>query len=64
MVRRSCFDDVGIFDINLKSFVEDWDLWLRIASRFPFKVVKEVLVYYLQRTNGSSKNWHAMEENY
>ncbi|MEM6751976.1 MAG: glycosyltransferase family A protein [Cyanobacteria bacterium P01_C01_bin.38] len=64
MVRRSCFDDVGIFDKNLSSFVEDWDMWLRIAERFPFKVIEEVLVYYRQHPNGGSKNWQAMEENY
>lgn len=64
MVRRSCFDDVGIFDRQLSSFVEDWDMWLRIAERFPFKVIKEVLVYYRQHPNGGSKNWQAMEENY
>ncbi|MGB3760140.1 MAG: glycosyltransferase family 2 protein [Rivularia sp. (in: cyanobacteria)] len=64
MVRRSCFDDVGLFDRNLSSFVEDWDMWLRIASRFPFKVANEVLVYYRQHPNGGSKNWQSMEENY
>ena len=64
MVRRSCFDDVGIFDVNVGSFVEDWELWLRIASRFPFKVVKEVLVYYRQHSNSASKNWQAMEKGY
>jgi len=64
MIRRSCFDDVGIFDKSLSSFVEDWDMWLRIASRFSFKVVKEVLVYYRQHSNSGSKNWQAMEENY
>jgi glycosyltransferase involved in cell wall biosynthesis len=64
MVRRNCFDDVGIFDRNLGSFVEDWDMWLRIAERFHFKVLKEVLVYYRQHSNGTSKNWHAMEKSY
>lgn len=64
MVRRSCFDNIGIFDKNLSSFVEDWDMWLRIAERFAFKVIKQVLVYYRQHPNGGSKNWQAMEENY
>ena len=64
MVRRICFDDVGIFDVNIGSFVEDWELWLRIASRFPFKVIKEVLVYYRQHSNSTSKNWQAMEKGY
>ncbi len=64
MVRRSSFDDVGIFDPNLGSCVEDWDMWLRIAARFPFKVVKEVLVYYRQHSNSGSKNWQGMEKSY
>jgi len=64
MVRRYCFDSVGVFDWNLSSFgsVEDWDMWLRIASRFPFKVVKEPLVYYRQHITSGSKNWKAMEQ--
>src|SRR5262249_39412105 len=36
LVRKSCFDDVGGFDVD-KVQVEDWDMWLRIArwSRTP-----------------------------
>lgn len=65
MVRRSCFDTVGVFDQNLPSAtIEDWDMWLRIASRYPFKVVKEPLVYYRQHPTSSSKNWEAMEQGF
>ena len=35
MIRRSCFDDVGLFDENLR-FSEDWDMWLRIAAGISF----------------------------
>ncbi|MBW4507525.1 MAG: glycosyltransferase [Scytonematopsis contorta HA4267-MV1] len=62
MVRRACFEKVGLFDLNLsRSYVEDWDMWLRIATCYPFKVVKEALVFYRQHTNSSSKNWKAIE---
>ncbi|MBW4611987.1 MAG: glycosyltransferase family 2 protein [Desmonostoc vinosum HA7617-LM4] len=64
MVRRSCFDTVGIFDWNLSRYNvhEDWDMWLRIAARYPFKVVKETLVYYRQVSSSASKKWQAVEE--
>jgi len=66
MVRRSCFDTVGIFDSNLTYFNvnEDWDMWLRIADRYPFKVIKEPLVYYRQSSSSSSRNWHLMEQSF
>lgn len=60
MVRRSCFETVGLFDRNLGSHVEDWDMWLRMANHYPFKVVKEPLVYYRQVSNSTSRNWAAM----
>jgi glycosyltransferase involved in cell wall biosynthesis len=65
MVRRCCFETVGVFDHqNLGSYVEDWDMWLRIASRYPFKVLKEPLVYYRQHPKNISKNWKAMEKGF
>ncbi|PSB64029.1 glycosyl transferase [Chroococcidiopsis cubana SAG 39.79] len=65
LVRRSCFDTSGIFDSNLPSATtEDWDMWLRIASRYPFKVLKEPLVYYRQISTSGSRNWKAMEESF
>jgi glycosyltransferase involved in cell wall biosynthesis len=37
LVRRDCLDVVGVFDENPEFFTaEDYDLWLRIAARFPF----------------------------
>lgn len=64
MIRRSCFETVGVFDCNLRSFVEDWDMWLRIASRYPFKLLKEPLVYYRQISTSGSRNWQAMEKSF
>ncbi|MEH1816780.1 MAG: glycosyltransferase family A protein [Nostoc sp.] len=64
MVRRSCFETVGLFDCNLGSYLEDWDMWLRMASRYPFKVVKEPLVYYRQSSSSASRNWEAMARSF
>ena len=64
LVRRQCFETVGMFDLNLRSHVEDWDMWLRIAARYPFKVIKEPLTYYRQRSTSASKDWQAMERGF
>ncbi|MFB2917415.1 glycosyltransferase family 2 protein [Aerosakkonema funiforme] len=59
MVRRSCFEDVGVFDSKL-SGVADWDMWIRIASRYLFGLIKEPLVRYRQHPNNMSNNCQAM----
>jgi glycosyltransferase involved in cell wall biosynthesis len=64
LIRKLCFETVGVFDRNLGSFVEDWDLWLRIAPHFDFKVIKEPLVYYRQLPSSASRNLEAMERSY
>lgn len=64
MIRRCCFESVGVFDINLGSLCDDWEMWIRIASRYSFKVVKEPLVYYRAHSNSTSKNWELMEQAY
>jgi glycosyltransferase involved in cell wall biosynthesis len=63
MVRRGCFETVGVFDRELTS-VEDWDMWIRIAARYPFAVIKEPLTYYRQLPTSSSKNVKQMEKSF
>lgn len=55
MVRRSCLEAVQGFDQTLMS-AEDWDLWIRIAARYEFAVVREPLVLYRQHLNSKSNN--------
>ena len=43
MLRKSILDEVGGFD-ELMPVCEDYDLWLRIAARYPFKFLKEKLI--------------------
>ncbi len=56
MVRRCCFETVGMFDKNLR-FAEDWDMWIRLAARYPFAVLKEPLVSYREHPNSKSKKY-------
>ena len=64
MVRKSCFDSHGGFDQNLGSYVEDWDMWLRLALDYPFEVIEESLTYYRQLEGSASRNWVKMERSY
>lgn len=57
MIRRSCFEDVGVFDTNLLS-AEDWDMWIRIAAKYSFAVIREPLVSYRQHLKSKSNNLH------
>jgi glycosyltransferase involved in cell wall biosynthesis len=43
MIKRSLFDRVGEFDETLPA-CEDYDLWLRISSRFPIYLVDTPLI--------------------
>jgi glycosyltransferase involved in cell wall biosynthesis len=63
VVRRCCFNNVGLFEENLR-FNEDWEMWIRIASRYEFAVTKEPLVYYRQHLQSASKKWQLMEQGY
>ena len=55
MVRRQCFDAVGLFDQSLRS-AEDWDMWIRLAKKYEFAVVKEPLVRYRIHPKSKSHN--------
>ena len=59
MIRRSCFDDLGLFDRQV-SPSDDWDMWWRIAAKYEFTVIKEPLVLYRQHPNNSSKKCDRM----
>ena len=45
VVRRECLDRVGLFDETI-TYIEDWDLWMRIASKYPVGHVAEPLACY------------------
>ncbi|MCP4109799.1 MAG: glycosyltransferase [Desulfobacteraceae bacterium] len=43
MIKRSLFDEVGVFDENLPA-CEDYDLWLRISCRYPVYLIDTPLI--------------------
>ncbi len=43
MIHRSLFEETGLFDENLPA-CEDYDLWLRICSRYPVLYIDEALI--------------------
>ncbi|MCU0497004.1 MAG: glycosyltransferase family 2 protein [Anaerolineae bacterium] len=51
MVKRAAILEVGGFDPTI-TLAEDWDLWLRLAERYPFAALSEKLVYYTTRPDG------------
>ncbi len=45
IIPRHVFDRVGYFD-EAERAADDWDMWLRIAARFPVAAVDEVVARY------------------
>ena len=45
LMRRSCFDKIGLFDERLPSF-QDYDLWLRAARKYHFECIREPMLKY------------------
>jgi glycosyltransferase involved in cell wall biosynthesis len=50
-VRRSCLDEVGLFDETLR-VTEDRDLWFRVASKYEVALVPVIVALY--RTSSES----------
>ena len=56
IVRRECFFKTSIFDESLKMGI-DWDLWLRISTKYQFEFVDEpLLIYRMGHSGQMSKN--------
>lgn len=51
IVRKSAFKEVGLFNEDYRAG-EDWDMWLRLAYRYPFACLPSVQVLY--RVHGKS----------
>jgi glycosyltransferase involved in cell wall biosynthesis len=62
MVRRSCFEAVGLFDQELAA-LEDSHMWIRIAACYDFAILQEPLASYRQHINSASKNHEWMMSN-
>jgi hypothetical protein len=58
MVRRSCLDEVGLFDPRY-SMHSDVEMWARLASRFDVAYVAEPLITIMPREPG-----HLLRDHY
>ncbi len=57
LVRRQCFDEVGVFD-EAYFGSGDWQMWLRVAERWAVGYVDEPLTFY--RVHGANAS-HKLE---
>ncbi len=53
MHDRRCLDQVGYFDESLFAH-EDWDLWIRMATLYPFLHLKKTTAAFTWRRDGST----------
>ncbi|MCC2671069.1 MAG: glycosyl transferase, partial [Armatimonadetes bacterium] len=60
VIPRRVFDAVGGFDLRLSTSA-DWDLYYRIARRYPVAFVAEPLLQYRLHGSNMHGNIHAME---
>lgn len=63
LLRRSCCDAVGTFDVKLTGLgCEDRDLWLRISRKYKIVYIDKVLSYYRVSAQSMSRNMKKMLE--
>jgi glycosyltransferase involved in cell wall biosynthesis len=68
LFRRTCLDKVGGYNFKLKEEnaggCEDWDMALRIAEYYEFRVVPEFLCGYRQIHGSMSSNYNSMAKSH
>lgn len=57
VVRREVYERLGGFDPRIRGYGEDWEMWVRIASRYPvFYEVEPLAVYRIRRDSLSGRS--------
>jgi glycosyltransferase involved in cell wall biosynthesis len=54
LIRKSCFDKVGVYDENLPW--EDWDMWMRIARHYSFLYSAMPFAKYRQHSKSYTRS--------
>ncbi|WP_052050943.1 glycosyltransferase family 2 protein [Leptolyngbya sp. KIOST-1] len=64
LIRRSCLHRVGNYNVQLRAQAgqgrEDWDLYLRMAEQYEFRVVPDFLVGYRKLPDSMSRDYSSM----
>ncbi|MCT7982836.1 glycosyltransferase [Laspinema sp. A4] len=63
LIRKEAFSQVGNFDESLLGG-QDWEMWLRLASKYQFTVVTATQVLYRQSAHSWSANLERQEKGY
>jgi glycosyltransferase involved in cell wall biosynthesis len=64
LLTRACLETVGLFDEKIRAAsTEDWELWIRIARRYPLAYLNEPLTLYRVHPTSGSQNLLRMVEN-
>jgi glycosyltransferase involved in cell wall biosynthesis len=68
LIRRACFEKVGGYSVQLKEQnaqgCEDWELYLRIAECYQFRVVPEFLIGYRKIQSSMSRDYTKMAKSH
>jgi glycosyltransferase involved in cell wall biosynthesis len=57
IVRKSCWDEVGGYDENMRMGYEDWEFYIRITKQgWLVDVIQEKLLFYRQTAGSTHKN--------
>jgi glycosyltransferase involved in cell wall biosynthesis len=68
LIRRICFERVGYYSTEFKERAaqgcEDWELCLRIAEHYQFRVVPEFLIGYRRAGKSMSSNYLSMAKSH
>jgi glycosyltransferase involved in cell wall biosynthesis len=51
--EKSCLDDTGRFDESLP-VLEDWDLWIRLSRKYPFRHVRKITCEFAWKVVGGT----------
>lgn len=55
VVRREVYEQLGGFDYRLPTCAEDWEMWVRIAAKYPIWYEVEPLALYRQHSRSITK---------
>lgn len=55
VVKREVYEQIGGYDIRLK-YMEDWEMYVRIATKFSFAFTPKLLASYRVHSNNSSQS--------
>ena len=61
MARKALFEQVGLFDENLKS-LEDIDMWMRLAAVSEYACLEQPLAVILKHSDNMSRNRDVMRD--